>query len=67
LAEIGENIKIKIMSFWNKIFGQRAKDRQIIKEPANEIIKAAPNDLLVQEELNNNNIEDKIASNKDSP
>ena len=55
------------MSFWNKIFGQRAKDRQIIKEPANEIIKAAPNDLLVQEELNNNNIEDKIASNKDSP
>ncbi|MDP2812222.1 MAG: hypothetical protein Q8O32_00825 [bacterium] len=55
------------MSFWNKIFGKNAKDRQIIKEPANEIIKATPNELMAQEELNNNNIKDKALNNKDSP
>ena len=55
------------MSFWNKIFGSDAKNRQIIKEPENKIIKASPDELMVTEKLNNNITEDKIESNKDSP
>ena len=54
------------MSFWNKIFGSDAKNRQIIKEPENKIIKASPDELMVTEKLNNNP-EDKIENNKDSP
>jgi hypothetical protein len=53
------------MSFWNKIFGRNAKNRQIIKEPENEIIKASPDELMVTEKSNNK--EDKIENNKDSP
>ncbi|MDD5749927.1 MAG: hypothetical protein PHO91_04085 [Patescibacteria group bacterium] len=55
------------MGFWQKVLGRNSQDRQIIKEPEHELMKKAPDELMIREEKNHNIEKDQTLNNKGSP
>ncbi len=56
------------MSFLDKLLGKNNK--QIIKEPENELMKAPPEDIMVVKKENQqpaDNLQKEYTNNKDSP